>query len=311
MQFHKRRLFPDRDGHVPQSALTDRVEFTQDYATDIVSCTACGLIFRNPRPTPQAISHTYAQDEYGHDHLAAAFDAQLEPARVKAKSLSPWLLRRREVHIVEVGSFVGSFLSAGQERGWNMLGVDPGHEVTAFCRERGLRVHQGTLADAPLKPQSVDCVAVWNTFDQLPDPHPTLKAAQRVLRPGGLLVLRVPNGACFQWAEVMMRRWPRPLRRWLRAAMAWNNLLAFPYLQGYSLPTLDRLTRRYGMQRVAAYPDTLVRLADAQTKAWAAQEERLVKLICRAVCWMEGRRAGSLMSSAPWLDVYYRYTPHL
>ncbi|HJU04555.1 MAG TPA: methyltransferase domain-containing protein, partial [Nitrospiraceae bacterium] len=221
-----------------------------------------------------------------------------------------WLPETGEVHIVEVGSFVGGFLVAGQERGWNMFGVDPGHEVVAFCRERGLRVHRGALADAPLKPQSVDGIAIWNTFDQLPDPHPTLKAAQRVLHPGGLLALRVPNGACFQWAEAAMRRWPRPLRRWLRTAMAWNNLFAFPYLQGYSLPTLDRLLARYQMQRISAYPDTLVQLADAQTKAWAALEERLVKTFCRVAWLVERRRKPNSMTAAPWLDAYYRYNPH-
>jgi SAM-dependent methyltransferase len=147
----------------------------------------------------------------------------------------------------------------------------------------------------------VDAVAIWNTFDQMPEPEPVLAAARRCLRPGGVLALRVPNGDCFRLLSGASRRLPRPLAGWLRAAMAWNNLLAFPYLYGYSLRTLDRLLSRHGMARVAASPDILPRLADDHTKTWAAWEERALKLLFRLAAFPPRR-----LSLAPWLDVYYR-----
>ena len=95
--------------------------------------------------------------------------------------------------IVEVGSFVGGFLAAGRQLGWSMLGVDPGKQVTEFCRSRELPVYCGTLGDAQISSNSVDAVVIWNTFDQLPTPDTTLTAARRILRHEGLLVIRVPN----------------------------------------------------------------------------------------------------------------------
>ena len=80
-----------------------------------------------------------------------------------------------------------------------MVGVDPGHDVAAFCRERGLPIFEGTVEEARFTPASFDAVVVWNTFDQLPDPRPLLEQAVLLLRNGGVLVLRVPNGACFAW----------------------------------------------------------------------------------------------------------------
>jgi len=74
-----------------------------------------------------------------------------------------------------------------------MVGVDPGHDVAAFCRERGLPIFEGTLDEARFTPGSFDAVVVWNTFDQLPDPRPLLQQAVVLLRNGGVLVLRVPN----------------------------------------------------------------------------------------------------------------------
>ena len=302
-RFHMRRL---HGGRPSKSDLTDRVEFTQNYATHIVACTACGFVFRNPRPSRDAVTQTYAKDHYGHDHLATAFAGQLPLSRLKAQTFQTWLPRRPCTRIVEVGSFAGSFLAVGQERGWSMLGIDPGQEVTAFCKERGLPVYRGSLDDAGLQPQSVDGVAIWNTFDQLPDPDAILETVQCILRPDGVLVVRVPNGAFFRVAEEWIGQLPRLFSGWLLAAMAWNNLLAFPYLHGYSVASLDRLIGRHGMQRVAVYPDTLMYLADGQTKAWAAWEEQAIKFSCRLLWSLERARTGDSLCSPPWFDAYYR-----
>lgn len=303
--FHRRRL-----RHPSPEALADRADFTQDYATDIVFCRQCGLVFRNPRPTAEAIARAYAADEYGHERLASMWDSQVELYRPKARFLRRWL--RPGARVVEVGSFVGGFLQASGEQGWDALGVDPGREVDAFCAERGLRVFPGTLPQllegglpGNWEPGSVDCVAVWNAFDQLPEPEPVLAAASRLLRSGGVLALRVPNGECFRLTAAWMRRLPGPLGGWLRAAMAWNNLLAFPYLHGYSVRTLDWLVGWHQLQRIEARGDTLCRLADAETRAWARLEEGALKLLNRAAgrveAFLRPQRALS-----PWLDVYFR-----
>jgi SAM-dependent methyltransferase len=298
-RFHHRRLRPG----APPGALADRAEFTQDEATAIAACRTCGLVFRNPRPTDEAVARAYTGDQYGRPRLEALFAAQVALYRPKARQLSRWL--EPGARVVEVGSFVGGFLTAGRERGWEVRGVDPGQEVAGFCREQGLQVVEGTLEDVSLPPGSVDAVAIWNTFDQLPDPAPTLDAAQRLLRPGGILALRVPNGACFRWCVSTARRLPAPLASWLRAAMAWNNLLAFPYLHGYTVSTLDRLLLRRSMRRIAVRGDTLARLADTDTKRWAAWEERVLKLLWRVAARAERLVQSSRLEVAPWFDAYY------
>jgi len=304
-QFHRRRLRPTPNGSPPRSALADRADFTQDYSTAIVSCMACGLVYRNPRPPAGAIEEAYEKERYGHERLAAMFDAQVELYRPKAQYLRQWLASGSTVKIVEVGSFVGGFLAVGREYGWQMLGVDPGKEVDVFCKERGLQVLPETLGEVQLAKDSIDCVAIWNTFDQLPDPDPTVSAARRLLRTGGVLALHIPSGESFRRAQRWVTVLPRPFAGWVRVAMAWNNLMAFPYLHGYSIQTLDHLLMRYDFQRLAVEPDTLVRLSDSQTKTWAKWEERLVKAAWRAAYRLPGIRDVAV-PIAPWFDAYYR-----
>lgn len=291
--FHRRRLRRRRDA----KALTDRADLTQDYATAICECKRCGQILRNPRPPEGRILGAYRHDHYGEPRLEALHRAQHDLFRGKVA----WLARhvgRGVVRGVEVGSFVGGFLAAAREVGWEVTGVDPGVEVTDFCRARGLPVVRGRLEELALDDGSLDVVAIWNTFDQLADPVRVLDAARRLLRRGGLLVLRVPNGAFYRAAARLGDRAPRTLARAVRTALAWNNLIAFPYLHGYTPRTLDRLMLAAGFVPVARRGDTLVTLADDETRRWAACEERIVKLGLAAV-------ARVAPDGAPWLDVLY------
>jgi SAM-dependent methyltransferase len=294
-RFHRGRLRRRRSG---DAALADRASFTQDAASPVVACTQCGQVYRARRPDAQQAEETYAQDTYGEQRLDALFAAQVEQFRAKLPQVARVLAMARP-RVVEIGSFVGGFLAAAGEQGWEARGIDPGEEVTDFCRRRGLWVERTIAPEAPITDGTIDCVAIWNTFDQLPDPRPTLRAAVRWLRPGGLLIIRVPNGAAFRYAWQLSQRLPSSLRSPLLAAMAWNNLLTFPYLQGYTIGSLDRLCRLVGVHRVALVPDTLVRLADAQSTLWAAAEERAVKLLWRGL-------AARAPEHAPWFDAYYR-----
>jgi SAM-dependent methyltransferase len=295
-QFHRRRLRRARGADDP--ALADRAAFTQDEPVAIVACRACGHVYRAERPRSADAVETYAEDEYGAARLAALFASQREQFRAKMPRLRG-LLAPAVPRLVEIGSFVGGFLAAAREQGWPALGIDPGDEVGRFCRAKGLSVETTTAPAAAIAAGSVDGVAIWNTFDQLPDPRPTLAAAVRWLRPGGLLAIRVPNGAAFRAAAHAVAALPAATRPPLLAAMAWNNLLTFPYLQGYTVASLDRLLAEIGARRVALDADVLTRLADAQNTAWAAAEERALKLGWRAIGRLAPRRA-------PWFDAYYR-----
>ncbi len=302
--FHRRRLKPvARERR--RAALEDRAAFTQDEPRAIVGCRACGLVFRHPRRSPEAVEREYATDRYGAERLQALFAAQVEAYDAKITALGGWLGGRRRPRVLEVGSFVGGFLTAAGAAGWEVTGVDPGEEVVEFCRTRGLAVQRGTIDDVALGRASLDVVAVWNTFDQIPTPGPTLAAAARLLRAGGVLALRVPNGRFFVDAMSRLGTDGALARRFRLLALAWNNLVGFPYLYGYSAGALDRLVAPYGFERLAAVPDTLLPLADADTRGWAVLEERAVKRACRRL-WSRQIAGPARLAAAPWLDVYYR-----
>jgi SAM-dependent methyltransferase len=291
-----------------QATATDRVNFTQDYATAIVDCRDCGLLYRNPRPPSQAVTKAYATERYDDAYLRAELETQQAWARAKVPLLARHLAksaRRSRPRILEVGSFVGGFLLEGQKQGWDMVGVDPGRNVAAFCRERGLPIFEGTLEGARFAPGSFDAVAVWNTFDQLPEPRALLEQAVRLLRNGGLLVLRVPNGACFAWMIRMRALVPPVLRRAFDVAMACNNLLTFPYLYGYSADQLARLTEPFGFRLAACVRDQVVPAPSGDLAWWAFAEERMAKALFRVIASLWPDERSGRYRSSPWLDCVF------
>jgi len=145
----------------------------------------------------------------------------------------------------------------------------------------------------------VDVVAIWNCLDQLPDPVATLRTARQRLAPGGMLAVRVPNGACYAALRPLLATRAAPLaREWL----AQNNLLGFPYRFGFTPSSLGRALTRLGFHVERVVGDVLVPIGDAWTRGWARVEERLVK------------RLGSVAARtpvqdrvlAPWVEVYAR-----
>jgi hypothetical protein len=207
--------------------------------------------------------------------------------------------------MIEVGSFVGGFLEAAREHGWDIIGVDPGDTVVRFCRNRGLPVLKGTLEESPQPSNGFDAVLIWNTFDQLPDPRPLLTTIAQLLKPDSLLVIRIPHGNCYRSAMefTQVHRW---MRNPIYTGLAWNNLLSFPYLYGYGLTTLDCLVGEFGLVREAVYPDTLMTTAVPEMKWWVTLEERLVKRLCRLTTMLALSMGDSSLNSATWLDLYYR-----
>jgi SAM-dependent methyltransferase len=275
-----RRLSPG----TPPERLVDRVAFSQDAPWRVVQCRQCTLVYRNPVERREALRSTYADEEPARDAMLALHEAQTESCRAQARRLTRHLSRRGTG--LEVGSYVGAFLAAARSAGWKFEGLDVNPSVNAFTRSLGFIVHDGDLEH--FRPErSFDAVAIWNTFDQLPDPRAAIRGAARLLRDGGALAVRVPNGECYRYWQGKLGARARALAVWV---LAYNNLLTFPYRFGFSPRSLTRLLGDLGLRVDRVVGDVLVPTADEWTRRWAALEERALKPLTRR--WM------------PWFEVY-------
>lgn len=275
--FHEKRL---RAG-TPVTRLRDRVAFSQDPPWRLVACRECGLLYRNPAERAFEVESIYARDCPARELLQALHDTQQPSYKAQARRL-----RRRlpaGATVLEVGSYVGAFLSAARDEGLNATGVDINPAVNKFTRSLGFQVSDGELPSSDIQP--VDAIAIWNTFDQLSDPRAVIVSAMARLKPGGLLAIRVPNGGYYR------KKRPEAISQ-----LALNNLLTFPYRWGFTPASLRRLLQSVGFSVTETIGDVLVPTADEWTRRWARLEEKLVKLAMRSV--------GRSPSESPWFEVY-------
>ena len=288
--FQGRRL----DAETPVDRLTDRIVFSQRPPLRVVACYRCAHVYRNPSERRGALERAYENAPSARATFEQLYYAQRWAFAAQAKRLVA--IAGGSGRGLEVGSYVGAFLAAMQHTGWRFEGVDISADAVAFAAAHGLRVTLGDIDDArPERPY--DAVVVYNTFEQLYDPAAALRSARRVLRPAGVLCLRVPNGTFY-------RRWRARLHGPLDALavrlLAHNNLLSFPYRQAFSQQSLALGLERAGFAIVRVVGDTLVPVADRWTTRLGAAEERAVKGIERIV--QRGWRA-------PWVEIYARRRP--
>jgi SAM-dependent methyltransferase len=288
-EFHGKRLRPS----TPPERLADRLAFSEHPPWRVVECAACGFVYRNPIERERDLLATYVDEAPPPDALRSLHDVQRRAYRAQARRVLRALGRRGTG--LEVGSYVGAFLAAAREVGLAFEGVDVNADVNDFARALGFDVHDGALETLG-SDRTYDVVAIWNCFDQLADPRRTVHAAWRLLRPGGVLALRLPNGAFYARHRAQLSRggWRAAVSR---AMLAHNNLLTFPYRYGFTPRSVSLLLGDAGFEVWRVAGDVLVPVADEWTWGWAAVEERVVKRL-----W--GLVSRRWLALAPWIEVY-------
>ena len=212
---------------------------------------ACGLVFQNPRVVVDDLLLLYPADEYApHQSIE---DVDVSGFRRRARTL-PGVGRfvRETESIVTIGDRVaermpakarwldvgcgnGAYLS--RLRGLydlELVGVDFAPAAVAVARAAGLDVHEGTLQDLPLPTASCDVASMWWTLEHVHEPHDEIARVADLLKPGGVLLVSVPNVASVN-ARLFRSRWhhldpPRHLTLWTPT-------------------TLDRLLAEHGFKR--------------------------------------------------------------
>ena len=91
--------------------------------------------------------------------------------------------------LLDVGSARGTFLGLARDAGWQAEGVELSRRHVEQARARGLVVHEGDVASAPLPAGAFAAITMWDVLEHVNDPHAVLATARRLLAPGGVLLV--------------------------------------------------------------------------------------------------------------------------
>jgi glycosyltransferase involved in cell wall biosynthesis/SAM-dependent methyltransferase len=173
-------------------------------------CASCGTAVAPALPEPAR-----AREVYEREYPLQFAPERIAPAR---RALFAALLERlarltAARRLLDLGCGGGHLLVTAEERGWRCLGADVARPACdAALRAAGRPVVQADSAAVPLRDAGADAVTLVNVLDHVVDPARVLAEAHRVLTDGGVLVVRVPNGA-FHRASLRAAAWLGPLGR--------------------------------------------------------------------------------------------------
>jgi 2-polyprenyl-3-methyl-5-hydroxy-6-metoxy-1,4-benzoquinol methylase len=196
-----------RHGRIPEELVTpracptcggsdSRTELEKDHLA-VVRCASCDLVYVTPTFDEAHYKRVYASAEYqdivrdlgikSHEYRVRRFGA--ERVELMGRHL-PGVARPR---YLDVGCSTGFVVEAARDRGWTAVGLDLNPSAVEYGRGRGLDLRAVALEDAGFEPGSFDAVSLFDVLEHLLDPLRTLRASARLLRPGGIVFLYVPN----------------------------------------------------------------------------------------------------------------------
>lgn len=172
-----------------------------------VSCPACDSLYVSPRPTAEMINRFYRESDSSR-YWAEVFFPKTAPARKvqifepRAKMIGEIVERfdiPRPRVLADVGAGIGLFLEAAKSTGQfdQVIGVEPGRDLSRVCRERGHVVIEKPIEEVLPNELQASVITSFEVFEHLYDPMSFVQSMARVLAPGGILIFTTLSATGF------------------------------------------------------------------------------------------------------------------
>ena len=163
-----------------------------------------GYLRMDPLPAKEELERFYRDHYYGAitNHRDFSLEPKSEELEFFAWRCADMIDAVREhfgktagVSILDIGCGYGYSLEHFKEAGMEPYGIEPSAEAAAYASGRGFQViRHGIGEEAPDFGKKFDVVLLMDVLEHLIDPAAALALARlKLLRPGGLLIVDVPN----------------------------------------------------------------------------------------------------------------------
>lgn len=242
-----------------------------DAVHEVWRCPRCGLgqtwpalgsdALRAAYPPNYACHHQSSRPASGlRGRLAASLLSAQGYARPDSLSLPPFLARGvarargwtwqppppPPGRLLDVGCGSGAYGASLIRLGWQVDGIEPDAAAATRARQAGLSVQICAASAASLPAAAYDAVVLWHTLEHLEDPVHVLRRLHTTLRPGGLLLVEVPNAV--GWVARISGGWwlhlDLPRHRFHYTPTSLRLALA---MAGFDLTRLEHIPNPHGL----------------------------------------------------------------
>lgn len=168
----------------------------------IAICYSCTAMFTQNIPDASSIAPYYKSEEYiSHTNTSKGFVNQLyQTVRKRTIRQKRRLIEHhtnlKQGSLLDVGSGTGVFVSAMQQHGWQVTGLEPDADARKVASEiNGIEL--GDISSFYQLPNnSYDAITLWHVLEHVHDLHGYMTKLKSLLKEKGKLFIAVPNYTC-------------------------------------------------------------------------------------------------------------------
>jgi 2-polyprenyl-3-methyl-5-hydroxy-6-metoxy-1,4-benzoquinol methylase len=166
-------------------------------AHQVVRCNTCELMFASPRLATVTNADQWQSAQQA-EEIVKPIRLDKEQLQIRDHRTTRAYLKQHypaRGKLVEVGSSCGFLLKAlRDEDGWDVCGIEPDKRLADYAVQvNGVPTINALCEDAGVPDGSVDVIIMLHVIEHVPDPVGLLKELNRMLKPGGLVVLETPT----------------------------------------------------------------------------------------------------------------------
>jgi SAM-dependent methyltransferase len=162
-------------------------------------CNECGFMYTGNAPGPEVIGSYYESPDYiSHTGGERSItDILYGIARRIMLGTKVRIVRRfaniNSGSILDIGAGTGHFVRKMSSSGWNAKGVEVSDTARKYALEvNGVKLYE-SLSDEMFHESEFDVVSLWHVLEHIHDLEGTLSRVGNLLKPGGVLLLALPN----------------------------------------------------------------------------------------------------------------------
>lgn len=222
---------------------TDINRQTTEHIFNYFQCQACRLVFMDP--IPEDMQPFYRG---GYQRIPSSLSELRAIAATESYRMQPILKYKTGGKLLEIGPWMGIFSCNAKDAGFEVTAIDIDQECVDFLTEVvGVKALQSSNPANTLSQmaETFDVIALWHCLEHLPTPWLVIERAAARLKPGGVLLIAIPNieSSEFTLLKESWQHLDTPRHIYFYPAESLVNICLANGLTVLELTTKDKLSR--------------------------------------------------------------------